>query len=110
MEIRDNDKICIIAPLSAKLDKRKISKIISMVINEKRNVALDLTYVQDCAIEFIEELKNLANKELSIFNIPSDIFVLFNIMNVDKSIKLYVSEQDFKENSRQLINRQFAIV
>lgn len=110
MEIRDNDKICIITPLSAKLDSRKISKIVSMIINEKRNVALDLTYVQDCAIEFIEELKKIANRDLSIFNIPSDIFVLFNIMNVDKSIKLYVSEQDFKENSRQLINRQFAIV
>lgn len=110
MEIRDNDKICIIAPICAKLDKYKTQRIIKRVKNEARQVAIDLSYVQDCSIDFIEGLKTLAEKKLGIFNIPSDIFVLFNIMNLDKTAKLYVSELDFEEDSRQLINRNFSII
>ncbi len=110
MEIRDNDRFCIIAPLCCKLDKYKTGKVIAAIQKESRDVALDLSYIQDCTIDFIEGLKTITNKEISIFNIPSDIFVLFNIMKLDKEIKLFVSESDFEENSRQLINRSFAVV
>ena len=110
MEIRDNNKICIIAPICAKLDKYKTKRVLNKINSETRQVAIDLSYVQDCSIEFIEALKTLTNKKIGIFNIPSDIFVLFNIMSLDKSVELYVSELDFEEKSRQLINRKFSIV
>ena len=45
-----------------------------------------------------------------MFNIPSDLFVLFNVMNLDKSLELFVSEMDFEENAHQLINRKFKVV
>lgn len=110
MEIRTNQDICIIAPICKKIDSFKSNLILEKIKKETRRIALDLTYVQECTIDFIEALINLQQNELGIFNIPADIFVLFNIMNVDKSIKLYVSEIDFETNSHQIINRKFVFV
>ena len=110
MEIRDNEDICIIAPICEKLDSRRIKRIVEKIQQEKRKVAIDLNYVQDCTIDFIEAIKLLSKKDLGIFNIPSDIFVLFNIMNLDKAINLYVSELDFEADTHKIINRKFAII
>lgn len=110
MEIRDNDKICIIAPIRSKIDSYTSKRILERIKRESREVAIDLSYVEDCSIEFIEGLKNLSNKGIGVFNIPSDIFVLFNIMNLDKTVKLFVSEIDYKEDARQLVNRRFAVI
>lgn len=110
MEIRDNDKICIIAPICEIIDKHKTTRILEKINKDSRRVAIDLSYVQECSIDFIEALKSLPQKNLGIFNIPSDIFVLFNIMDLDKSIKFYVSEMDFESDSHQIINRKFALI
>lgn len=110
MEIRENENICIIAPVCSKLDKYRTQRVLARVAKESRQVAIDLSYVKDCTIDFIEGLKSCKNKNLGIFNIPSDIFVLFNVMNLDKIAKLYVSELDFESDSRQLINRKFSLV
>lgn len=111
MEIRDNENFCIIIPLSHKLDKYESQRIINEIEKEPRKIALDMTNVQDCTIDFIENLKSICfNREMNIFNIPSDLFTLFNFMTLDKIAKLYVSELDFEENTRQLINRRFKIV
>ena len=110
MEIRENKYICIIAPLSVKIEKYKIECLSKKIEKETRKIAIDLKYVQDCTIDFIDFIKSLSNKDISFFNIHSDIFVLFNIMNLDKSVKLFVSEIDFEEDNRQIINRQFKLV
>ena len=110
MEIRYNDKVCIIAPICANLDKFNTSLVLKKISEESRRIAIDLTYVEGCSIDFIEEIKNFTQSEISIFNIPSDIFALFNFMNVDKFAKIFVSEQDFETDLRQLINRQFKLV
>lgn len=111
MEIRENENVFILTPLSRKLDKKESQRILKNLLTESRESALDLSYVQDCTIEFIEDLIKIAKtKTLGIFNISSDIFVLFNLMNIDKNIKLFVNQKDFEENSRQLINRQFRVV
>ena len=111
MEIRENKNVFIITPLCRNLTKRDFERIFDNALKETRQVAIDLNYVTDCSIEFIESLKELANSiTLGIFNIPSDIFVLFNIMHLDKCANLFVSELDFEENSRQIINRKFSVV
>ena len=111
MLVRYNNKICIFAPLSVKLDKRVCRRLFSKLNNESRQIALDLSYVADCTIDFCEALTEISKrKNVSIFNIPSDIFALFNIMNIDKCTNLFVSEIDFEENSRRLINRKFSFV
>ena len=110
MEIRENSKVCILTPLVAKLDSYSIKRIFDRIGKESRRVAIDMNYVQECSVEFFDRLKNLTNNELGLFNISSDIFVLLNVMDIDKTAKLYVSEMDFEEDSRQLINRKFALV
>ena len=109
MEIRLFDKCCIIVPLAPKLDALECRRLYNEIKNYKGfSIGIDLTFVQDCTIEFIEELYKI--EPLSIFNIPSDIFTLFNIMRVDKHANLFVSEEDFQANKHRLINRQFNIV
>ena len=111
MEIRDNENLCIYAPLSPKLNSYESKRLFNELANDSRIVGIDLSYVCDCTIDFIEELKALSKiKNIGIFNIPSDIFTLFNFMNLDKTAELYVSELDFLEGSRKLINRKFAVV
>ena len=111
MEIRDNENIYIVAPLGTHLGPRETKRLFEELVKEKRTTAIDLKYVNDCSIEFIEALKDLAKiKKIGIFNIPSDIFVLFNIMNVDKISSLFVNQIDFEENARHLINRKFSLV
>lgn len=111
MEIRENDTICIFAPLNNKLGIRETKRLINKLQKESRNIALDLTNVTDCTIDFFENIKNLAlQKKIGIFNINSDIFALFLTMNLDKSLKLFVNEIDFQENSRQLLKREFSLV
>ena len=97
MEIRENKRVLIVAPLSQKLTNRETKRIFEKLTKESRQVAIDLSYVSDCSIEFIESLKKIASeKMLAVFNIPSDIFVLFNMMNLDKTVNLFVSELDFE--------------
>ena len=93
-----------------KFKKEDIDRIVNKALKESRSVAIDLNYVEECSIDFIEAIKSIKNKKIGIFNIPSDIFVLFNFMNLDKFVNLYVSEQDFETNSHQLINRKFSLV
>lgn len=109
MEIFDTDKYCIITPLSSKLGKRETERLTYEIQRIcTRKIGLDLSYVKDCTIDFIEQIKNIEFVEL--FNIPSDIFALITSMNLDKSLKLYVSELDFINNAHQLLNRKFTIV
>jgi anti-anti-sigma regulatory factor len=112
MEIRENNDTYIIVPLSPVLDAYEASRIFSdLVENESRRVAVDLSCVVDCTIDFIENLKNFSlKKEIGFFNIPSDIFVLFNMMSVDKLSKLFVSESDFMADARRLLNRKFKVL
>ena len=111
MEIREHDNTYIITPLSDKLDARESFRLSKEVLAENKRISLDLSQVHDCTIEFIEALKEIAKtKEIGIFNISSDLFAIFNFMNMDKYVQLFVCETDFEENARQLVNRKFSII
>lgn len=111
MEIRENEKLCIYAPLSSSINKYESNRIKRNIMKDNREVAIDLNYVEECSIDFINTIKEIcAEKKVGIFNIPSDIFTLFNVMKIDKVAQLFVSEIDFKANQRQLINRCFTVV
>ena len=56
MEIRENDTICIFAPLNNKLGIRETKKLINKLQKESRNIALDLSNVTDCTIDFFENV------------------------------------------------------
>ncbi len=109
MEIRTTEKYCILMPLSPILDKRESNRLFEEIkFYSKHKIGIDLSFVNNCGIEFLETIKNFKN--ISIFNIPSDIFVLFNVMNIDKYINLFVSETDFIDNKHRLLNRKFNLI
>ena len=111
MEIRYNDKICIYTPLMSKLSDFECKKLFKKMEDDSRKIALDLNYTNDITVDFIEHIKDLCTKkEVGIFNISSDVFTLFNFMKIDKTARLFVSELDFEEDCRQLLNRNFSIV
>ena len=110
MEIRENEKVCIFAPLSPYLDKYESTRLANNINIEAREVAIDLQYVEDCTIDFIDFIRKISTtRKVGIFNIPADIFTLINIMGIDKITNIFVNELDFEQNQRQLINRRFCV-
>lgn len=112
MEINSTDKICVITPLSPKLDKRESARIIDELKNYKQEtIGFDFEFVETCSFEFLDKIKTIAqNCKVGFFNIPSDVFAILTFMNLDKYIKLYVNYEDFAQDKHQLINRKFSII
>jgi hypothetical protein len=109
MEINVKDNCYIITPLSSKLTKRETLRLNTELCNVQGfRVALDMSFVQDCTFEFIEEIKKYKN--ISLFNINSDIFAILTSMNLDKKLQLFVSEFDFMSDKHQLLNRKFTLI
>jgi len=109
MEIKIADKCCIITPLSPKLSEHESLRLEEEIENlQGLRIALDMSYVNDCTIDFIEKIKN--NTGISLFNVSSDIFAILTGMNLDKVLNLFVSEMDFLNDKHQLINRKFNVV
>ncbi len=109
MEIKVFNNTCIITPLSPVLDEREIKRLITEIKEYKNfKIGINLSFVQNCNIKFFESIMN--NKNINLFNIPINIFIIINLMNIDKKIKLFSSELDFIENKRQLLNRKFQLI
>ena len=109
MIITTSDNFCIIAPITNSLNDRETLRLKEEIKkNEGYNIALDLSNVEDCSIDFIELLKSSNN--ISLFNICSDIFAIFNVMGIDRLANLFVTEFDFKANKHRLLKRTFKIV
>ena len=108
MEICIKNKDCIITPLSKRLDERASSRLKAEITEHLLfNIGIDMSYVEDCTIDFIEAVRN---KRVSLFNVSSEILTLFNIMGVDKCANLYIFENDFKNNANRMLKREFKIV
>lgn len=109
MIITTSDNFCIITPITNSINDRETLRIKEEIKeNEGYNIALDLSNVDDCSIDFIELIKSSNN--ISMFNICSDIFAIFNIMGIDRLANLFVSEFDFKTNKHRLLQRNFKII
>lgn len=109
MIIKTSENFCIITPISNSINNREALRLQEeLTNNEGYDIALDLSYVEDCSIDFIELLKSAHN--ISLFNISSDIFALFYAMGIDRLANLFVSELDFKANKHRLLQRNFKII
>ena len=108
MEIQSSQKFCIITPLSPKLDARETNRLVEeLKSHAHQTVGLDLSYVQDCTIDFLDAAREF---KAGFFNIQSDIFSLLTLMNFDNFINLYTTEEDFLCGKHRLLNRKFSIV
>ena len=108
MEIRVSKKYCILTPLNSKINARETLRLMEEAANNQTlKIGIDLSCVEDCTIDFIEALKTM---QVGLFNISSDIFSILNIMNLDKFVSLYATEEDFKLDRNRLLNRKFTLV
>ena len=108
MEIKFLHKTCIITPLTSMLDKHESMRIMEEIKKIKNaKFGLNLQYVDDCTIDFFDVIKNINN--IGIYNINANVFTLLNIMNFDKYINLYTTEDDFVNNTFRLVNRKLKI-
>ena len=109
MEITVRENCRIITPLSPKLTERESLRLSEELDNYcEYRTGIDLTYVVDCTYDFIQKIRE--HRDISLFNIPSDIFAILTSMDLDKSIKLFVSEMDFLNDKHRLLNRKFHLV
>ncbi len=108
MKIITSQKFCIIIPLNPKLDSKEVKRLEEEIkLHAGKRIGINLDYVVDCTIEFLDFVKKLKTE---LFNIHSDILSLLLLMNIDKTTSLYTTEEDFKTNRRRLLNRRFNIV
>ena len=108
MEIQTSQKYCIITPLSPKLDARETNRLREeLKTHSGKNIGINLNYVEDCTIEFLDAAMEF---KAGFFNIQSDVFSLLNLMNLDKLINLYTTEEDFLTQKHRILNRKFSIV
>ena len=111
MEIQSNEKYTIFTPYYPVLDKKSGKDLLNKIASSEKITGIDMNCIHDCSFDFIEGLISVCNeKKVSLFNINSDIFTLFNFMNIDKIAKIYVSELDFIEDTRRLLNRKFTVI
>ena len=58
MEIKTSDKYCILTPMSPTLDGYESLRLFDEISEHQNlNVGLDLSYVQECTIDFLEMLR-----------------------------------------------------
>lgn len=109
MEVIVSNNNYIITPLTPKLDERETQRLKEEICAARElPVGIDLSFVKECSVDFIDTVIN--TKNISLFNIPSDIFALLTIMNVDKNINLYVSKLDFLAGKRRIVKRNFTLL
>lgn len=77
-------------------------------LSSPKRVAINLENIESTQNEFFTMLKDCAkSKKISLFNTSADINLLLFLMNYNQYTKLYVNERDFKEEKRELVNRNF---
>ena len=105
MEVSINNNCCIITPLSPKLDEHETLRLVhEIILHSDKKIGIDLSWVEDCTIDFIDNIHKIC--DLGLFNISSSILVLLFSMGIDKKLNLYVSQTDFLDNKRRLLNRK----
>lgn len=115
MEIKDVHDCCVIDICSesiSDIQAKKIRKLMANNINKR--FAVNFKNVKNIGEGFVSLIKYFADMDdygnkLSLFNVPSDIFVTLFVMNYDKYLNLYMAEQDFVKDKSSIVNRRFRL-
>ena len=87
----------------------KINLFVRLYKNYK--IAFDMQCVNEIKEDFLNFLKKQSFlKKISLVNLNSDIMTILNIKNYDKFVYIYADENDFKQNSRTIVNRNFKVI
>lgn len=109
----DNDVCCILKLHSHVLSFDLIFRLKKILkkIPDNKPFALNLQDVYYVGNEFLEFLKESAKvKKISIINLHSEIFALLNLTKYDEYANIFLSNTDFLEQKRELLNRRFCLL
>lgn len=112
MEIRTENGICIITPLSPKPDMRECARIFAEIENYgSGKIGLDMSFIEECTYDFLSALeKSFSKTKLSAYNLNPDVMAILTLTGFDKFVKIFVCEDDFLKEKRILLNRKFRLV
>ena len=81
------------------------------ILPKDYSIALNMEKVNAITNDFFNFINKMSKtRTLSISNLTSDVFVLFNLTNTDKIVKIFLNSFDFTNNKRVLINRHLQLV
>jgi len=88
----------------------KLEKMLSEIPSGKP-IALNLHGVDCICVEFLEFLRETSSqKRLSLTSLQSELLVLLNLTNYDNFAPIFLSDVDFLEQKRALLNRRFSLL
>jgi len=88
----------------------KLKKILNEFPSD-RQIALNLHDVDFICIEFLEFLKETSSlRRLSLTSLQSETLVLLNLTKYDNFAPIFLSDVDFLEQKRALLNRRFVVL
>lgn len=110
---KDNNAGCILNLHSNKLTFESVvvlqKKIKELPTN--KSVALNMKNVDFICIEFLDFLKESARlKRVSLTCLQAEILVLLNLIQYDKFAPIFLTDSDFLNQKRELLNRRFLVV
>lgn len=88
----------------------QLSLLIQRIPNNKQ-IGINFLHVNSICKEFFYFLKaQTSKKNISIINLNPELFALLDLTQYCKFIKIYACENDFFENKRSIINRNFSAI
>ena len=104
-----NKVICVKSSQIGMLTLLKISFYI--LLNRKCKIAIDMKFVKNIKESFLGFVKKHAEQnKISLININSELMALMNIKQYDKYVYIYSDVNDYFQNSRAIVNRNFRIL
>jgi len=109
----ENSKGCILRLHSSILTFDLVFKL-KKILNELPSdlpIALNLQDVDYICVEFLEFLRESSRfKSLSLTSLQSELLVLLNLTKYDNFAPIFLSDVDFLEQKRVLLNRRFSLL
>lgn len=120
ISIRQKEEFAILDIQTPKLDADSVvvlKEILFQLINEdKRKVLINfanVTEVDSLAIGCImaaNQLSLIYGHKIGIFNVITDVLLLFYVVKMDKHVNIYMNEIDALKNKNSLVKRNFKVV
>ena len=81
--------------------------VLNSKINLFSNIGLDMKNVK--SINSKKFIESILNNKFKLFNLKNEVLIYLSLVIKNGYLKAFLNEQDFKENKREFIKRNFKI-
>ena len=111
--IKENAKKCIIKIHAVDLSAETIFRVKKLMrrVSPQKAIALNLEKIESITPEFLSFIKLCERKQkLSLTETPCEVFAILNLTQYAKFVNMFLTDKDFYEHKRTLIERNFKLV